>query len=204
MRTDNESARERVAPEEPIVEVADAGDTTVMVGETDREKRERNMVYHHQRLNHVRASVLNDMVRSGSIKDGIIVQDVRCDACQIGRATRRSHSSRAIPMAASKAGSWMQFDLLGPLPPCGFHNYKYVFAGIDTSSGFVFAHFLQSKTQVDQGYTALRAFMRKHDAHVREKHGHPFEMDLFWHLGYENSIVFDRVYFTCCTQYSFK
>lgn len=154
------------------------GSARVVVG-TDRERRERNMEYHHQRLNHVRVSILNDFVRSGHINDGAVVQAVGCPACRIGKATRRAHSSRPIPTVQSKAGSWMQFDLLGPLPACGFHNYKYVFGGIDTSTGFVFAHFMESKSQVDEGYEALRTFMRKYGGYVEAKHGHEFKLDLF-------------------------
>lgn len=151
------------------------------VAESSMEKKLSVMYERHLALNHAGKDLLNTMVKNKEIKGGTIISDIDCDACAIANAVRASHSSRPLPVPTTKPGAWMFFDILGPFhEPCEYGAYRYVFAGIDSATGFVFKHFMQKKDEVVQGYLELRKFFHENDAYVCAKHGmKEFRLDKF-------------------------
>ena len=105
----------------------------------------------HQRLAHINMKYLRNSVKKNAIR-GIelkeLKNDVDCEACILGKATRSSPPE--VEAKGYKVGEYLHVDLSGRIPIKSLHGSEYFLVVKDDASTFRYIIFIKQKSDVNK------------------------------------------------------
>lgn len=129
-----------------------------------------NLKTWHERLGHVGARALGDMVKNNLV-DGVKLKNTDnffCEPCQLGKAhrlpLRKSSSSRK-----SEPGEYVHSDVCGPIQVKSQGGASFYVTFIDDSTGFCSVYFFKNKDEVFEKF-------KTYDRLVENKFGKKLRM----------------------------
>ena len=89
-------------------------------------QRVSNMKMYHCVYNHCSLEKLNDLVRSGKITDGIILNDLRCPSCEMAKLLKKNVSKTHAKSHVSKVLHTVQGDIFDAEDVKSWSGFKYI------------------------------------------------------------------------------
>jgi hypothetical protein len=136
----------------------------------------RNYVYCHAVFNH-QASVVDQFIQSGLIKDARKPPFFRCKTCELVRARKHPFSSRQREIQVSGAAlvpfAEVEADVYGPLRFRNRNNFLYLVAFLCTATGAVFVQPVSAKSQATDCLRGFHSWVGNAARFIEAKHGYP-------------------------------
>jgi len=122
-------------------------------GDLTSAQRVANMMSYHCTYNHKSVDVLNNMVRSGKIKDGCILKEIHCSSCDVAKMIRSSKShkryARDYPLEPFHT---VQGDIFDAEDVTCRNGYRYVLCFICVATGKAWHYNMRNKNEALDGF----------------------------------------------------
>jgi transposase InsO family protein len=146
------------------VESAPTNDYPVVFAAMSARPNPKDILLWHARLGHLSLSAVK---RASSVVDGMELQtrspsDCICEACILGKMTRRPFSKQSGETPKTRRPlELIHTDVVGPMPTQSRKGYRYFVMFTDDATRYTYIYFLRHKSEVVTAFQEYKAAVEK-------------------------------------------